>query len=260
MIKKISSFFLLLIGIISLNQTVNAEAPQQVNIPKTQPVAAPTAITIPPLSTQASAQQAQAEVQAMKDYVKNEEKSEKLYKTNLNKQKTEDALFVSELLKLNYQIQNPPKKLYDRPPSNSNAHLPPVYFKSYYLSLAFKAAEENNINALNAVFVKYKYLNAQNIDGDTILMKAVQSNSLNVARSLLAKGAYVNAANHRDRTALHYAAILGNSALLKLLLSTGADFTLTDDRGLTPMDYAIASKQNISIDLINKYMKQNDIH
>ena len=56
-------------------------------------------------------------------------------KRRLNK-KDEDSSFVKQLSGLNYKTQTPPKKLYNRNYSPTNKHLPPVYFKSYYLYMA----------------------------------------------------------------------------------------------------------------------------
>ena len=167
------------------------------------------------------------------------------------------AEFVNKISSLDYHTQNPPQKLYNRSPTIYNKHLPPVYFKSYYLSLAFKAAERNDNNGLNAVLAQFNFLNGQNKDGDTILMSAIQHNSLNVARLLLAKGAYIDAVNHRKRTALHYAATLGELDLIKLLLSMGADYTLVDDREMTAMDYAHANHQPEAAEMIGQYIEQN---
>ncbi len=170
------------------------------------------------------------------------------------------AEFVNEIANIDYHTQNPPKKLYDRSPSIYNKHLPPVYFKSYYLSLAFKAAERNDNDGLNAVLAQFNFLNGQNKDGDTILMSAIQHNSINVARLLIAKGAYVDAVNHRKRTALHYAATLGELNLIKLLLSMGADYTLTDDHDMTAIDYAHANQQPKAAEMIQQYIEQNKFH
>ena len=148
------------------------------------------------------------------------------------------AKLVNELMDINYETKLPPKQLYDRPDTKANKHLPPVYFKSYYLYLAFQAVERNNSQELRAVLSKFDFRNGQNIEGDTVLMYAIEYQNLDIARILLAKGANVNAVNNRKRTALHYAATLGDMEAIKLLLTMGADMTLTDDRGKTPVDYA----------------------
>lgn len=165
--------------------------------------------------------------------------------------------FIIRLMGINYKNQVPPKKLYERPYSPTNLHLPPVYFKSYYLYLAFNAAAKDDLKGLNAVLNRYNLLNGQNKDGDTVLMYAIQNNSINSARLLLAKGAYVDAVNHRRRTALHYAAALGNKELTKLLLSMGSDYTLKDDNDMTAVDYAYSSNNAEVAKIIEKYIEQN---
>jgi hypothetical protein len=184
---------------------------------------------------------------------------EKQTQAELATYKGQQAYLVDHLSHIDYHTQNPPKKLYERKPDNSNKHIPPVYFKSYYLALTFKAAEKNDNNGLNAVLSKYNFLNGQNKDGDTVLMHATQYNSLDSARLLLAKGAYVDAVNHRNRTALHYAATLGNLELIKLLLSMGANYTLTDDTNMTAVDYALANGQNAAAAMIKQYIEQNKL-
>ena len=171
----------------------------------------------------------------------------------------QQAEMVDQLSNLDYHTQNPPRKLYERSDSVYNKHLPPVYFKSYYLSLAFRAVENDDNNALNAVLSQYNFLNGQNKAGDTILITAVQKNSLKSARILLAKGAYVDATNNRQRTALHYAAALGELEFIKLLLSMGADYTLTDDKDMTAVDYAYANRQQAAAEMIKQYIEQNKL-
>ena len=165
--------------------------------------------------------------------------------------------FINKLSSLDYKTQIPPKKLYDRTNSDFNKHIPPIYFKSYYISLIFKAAKNNDINGINAVLSKYNLLNGQNKDGDTVLIHAIENNSLDAARLLLAKGAYVNAVNNRKRTALHYAATLGNLNIIKLLLSMGADYTLVDDSNMKAIDYAQATGQMDAVKTISQYIEQN---
>ena len=195
----------------------------------------------------------------IKDRAKKQAEQETKSWEAIVQKKSEKAIFIEGLMDINYNDKNPPKGLYTRSPSNSNHHLPPVYFKSYYLSLAFKAAEINDINSLNAVLSKFNFLNGQNKDGDTLLMHAIQYSSLSVARSLIAKGALVDAINNRKRTALHYAATIGDQETAKLLLSMGADFALVDDREMTALDYAKANNnQEIAI-MIDQYYKYNSI-
>ena len=197
----------------------------------------------PEISEEKQKEIAQEEAAQKKKHIKKEKS-----------QKDQEANLVNKLSHLDYKTQNPPQKLYNREKTYTNQHLPPVYFKSYYLSMAFKAAEKNDIKGLNAVLSKYNFINGQNIDGDTILMHAIQHNSLDVARLLLAKGAYVNATNQRQRTALHYAAILGELDFVKLLLSMGADYTLKDDSNMSALDYAQTTKQEKIEQMIQKYI------
>ena len=176
-------------------------------------------------------------------------------KKQLEKYNKEQEKLVNELLQLNYNTYAPPKQLYDSASDASNKHLPPVYLKSDYFNMAFKAVEKDDENALRAALSGSNFLNQQNKDGDTILIHAVQSGSINSARILLAKSASVDIANNRQRTALHYAAALGNVDLVKLLLSMGAKPNLKDDMDMTPADYATL-EENIQVkDMINKYIE-----
>lgn len=186
--------------------------------------------------------------EALKKY-----KSKKNLK-NLEEDKTKREELVSNLIKNNYNIHTPPKLLYESS-SRDNSHIPPIYFKSYYLSLAFKASRTNNINDLRSILSKFNLLNGQNKDGDTILISAIQNNSLSSARLLLAKGAYVNATNKRKRTALHYAATTGSIESIKLLLSMGADLSLKDDQNMTAIDYATLNNEVDAVVLINQYIE-----
>ncbi len=174
----------------------------------------------------------------------------------IKQRKLRESRLVNELMNIDYGTQAAPHSLYNRVFTEYNSHIPPVYFKSYYLSLAFKAAKNNDVNGMNAIFRKYNFLNGQNKDGDTILMYAIQNNSLKSARLLLAKGAYVNAVNGRKRTALHYAATIGNADLVKLLLTMGADYTIQDDLGMTPIDYAALARQFEVVQIIKQYNKK----
>ena len=188
-----------------------------------------------------------------------EAKSKADYEAKDQIYRDQEKKLVNNLLKLNYRTQNPPKQLYDRKTSQENTHLPPVYFKSYYLSLAFDAVERNDQNALRAILGHFDFLNGQNNDGDTVLMHAVQHRRIDSARILLAKGAYLDAINNRHRTALHYAAALGDLELIKLLLSFGADFTLKDDHEMTALDYAHSNESYEAVAMINQYIKQNTL-
>ncbi len=178
---------------------------------------------------------------------------------NLQENKNNQAKLVNSLIKNNYNIYNPPKELYDTFITGENSHLPPVYFKSYYLYLAFKAAKEDNLNDLRAVLSQFDFLNGQNENGDTILMAAIQSNSIDSARVLLARGAYINAVNSHQKTALHYAATMGGINSTKLLLSFGADYTLRDDQDMTALDYATVNQRSEIVTMINQYMQQNSL-
>jgi len=171
-------------------------------------------------------------------------------------EKSEDL--VDKLMDLNYSVTTPPKKLYESKLSKENKHLPPVYFKSYYLYLAFKAVDNNNLDALRAVLERYDFVNGQNKDGDTLLMHAVETNHINIARVLLAKGAYVNGVNYRGRTSLHYAAALGDPEMVKLLLTMGANKDMFDDKNMTALDYAIEGQHSEVISILSKYINQQN--
>ncbi len=160
---------------------------------------------------------------------------------------------VDKLMDLNYSTKIPPKQLYEGNLQPDNKHIPPVYFKSYYLFLAFRAIENNDIGDLRAVLTRFDFINGQNKDGDTLLIHATETDSLNAARVILAKGGYVNGVNNRGRTALHYAATTGNVEMIKLLLTMGADKAIADDKGMTAIDYARANNNQDAVTMMNKY-------
>lgn len=195
-----------------------------------------------------------------KNNVPKKQDSQKAKSENKTKEdKLKKAALVEKLIQIDYNTQNPPRKLYEREGDMNNRHIPPVYFKSYYLSLAFDAVAKDDYNGLNAVLKKYYFINGQNIDGDTILIHAVRNTSVNAARVLLAKGAYVNAVNNRQRSALHYATVLSDVEMVKLLLSMGADFTIADDTGMTALDYMVNINDKEMSDLFDIYVKRNKL-
>ena len=176
-------------------------------------------------------------------------------KKRLKEYEQEQEKLVDELLKLKYDTYTPPKQLYNNTNTTYNKHLPPVYLKSDYFDMAFKAVETDDEDALRAVLSGSNFLNQQNKNGDTILIYAIQNRGINSARILLAKGALTDIANNRQRTALHYAASLGDVDSVKLLLSMGANPSLVDDMNMTPMDYAKLEKQSQVEYIINKYLE-----
>jgi ankyrin repeat protein len=178
-------------------------------------------------------------------------------KKMLEKYRKEQEELVNKLLDLNYNTYAPPKQLYGASNQVLNKHLPPVYNKSDYFEMGFKAIEKGDDNALRAVLSDAKFLNQQNQMGDTLLIFAIQNQQLNSARLLLAKGALPDMVNKRQRTALHYAVSLGNEEAVKLLLSMGAKPDLPDDMDLTPLDYAMFEKQEAIIKMITQYFRSS---
>ncbi len=175
-------------------------------------------------------------------------------KNRLKEYEQEQEKLVDELLGLKYNTYTPPKQLYNRANTTYNKHLPPVYLKSDYFDMAFKAVETDDEDALRAVLSGSSFLNQQNKNGDTILIYAIQNRGINSARILLAKGALTDIANHRQRTALHYASSLGDVDSVKLLLSMGASLNVVDDMNMTPLDYAKLEKRTQVEDII-KYLE-----
>lgn len=174
----------------------------------------------------------------------------------LKKQEKEQEKLVNKLLKINYDIHTPPRQLRDNFNTEGNKHLPPVYFKSEYVDIAFKAVETDDEEGLRGVLSDPSFLNYQNKDGDTILIHAVQNRAINTARILLAKKALVDVANNRKRTALQYASALGDTLMVRLLLSMGANPYLKDDMDMTALDYATLNQQYQVEDIINKYLEE----
>jgi ankyrin repeat protein len=214
-------------------------------------------LTIPSAPPQINIPTPAVAIQSADDLVtKKEDKNEiALDKEQKKMEEEKNAELVNKLIDLNYNVATPPKKLYEQNLSTNNKHIPSVYFKSYYLYLAFKAVDDNNLDALRAVLGRYNFINGQNKDGDTLLIHAVETNSMNAARVLLAKGAYVNGVNYRGRTALHYAATLGDYEMVRLLLTMGADYAIVDDKGMSALDYANDTSNMEIISILSQYNK-----
>lgn len=83
-------------------------------------------------------------------------------------------------------------------------------------------------------------LDAQRLDGCTVVMQAVRAAADDALAALLRAGASTGLRDHHGNAALHHAAAAGNRTALLLLLSAGARLDATNRAGQTPRAMALA--------------------
>lgn len=81
-------------------------------------------------------------------------------------------------------------------------------------------------------------INAQNIDGDTLLFRAADKNFRETAKMLIARGADVNKKNNSGYTALMMAVATQDEELVALLINAGADVKAKSKQGVPIEDVA----------------------
>src|SRR5579863_7134139 len=86
----------------------------------------------------------------------------------------------------------------------------------------FTAAQNDDLNRVEALLAGGVNVNAANHAGATALMIASQHGHLDVVRTLLDKGASVNACDPDGESALAIASQHGQSDVVKLLIARGA--------------------------------------
>ena len=89
-------------------------------------------------------------------------------------------------------------------------------------------------------------LDAQDNDGNTLLMRAIRHDNIVYAHELIAAGAQVNVKSNNGMTALMIAIRANKSELVRLLIDKGADVNLADNEGVTALMVA-AAEGNIEI-------------
>lgn len=105
------------------------------------------------------------------------------------------------------------------------------------LQKAFGAARSGAAFALEAVDAGAP-VNAQNENGDTMLMLAAYHGHLTLVRGLLQRGANPELANERGQTPLMGVAFKGDAAVARVLLEGGAKPDGADPEGKTPLTWA----------------------
>lgn len=96
-------------------------------------------------------------------------------------------------------------------------------------------------------------VNADIVNGDTMLTQAAANGSEAVVRYLIEQGADVNLGDYNNRTALSYAAARGDLSIMKMLLDVGADPNVQetiDCERHTALSRAVWSAQKEAIALL----------
>jgi ankyrin repeat protein len=169
---------------------------------------------------------------SMKQYLIQNQERERV------KKEIDKKNFIKSILQLSYKTREVPRAYYDRPSDKENEHLPPIYFESYYTSLAFSAVENDRLDAVRMFVSKYDIKDERDQDGNDILLYATNLGKHQAVRILLAKKLDINIQNNYGLTPLHIAAIKGDYVMAKLLLSMGANFVILDNENKTALDYS----------------------
>ena len=98
-----------------------------------------------------------------------------------------------------------------------------------------KAANNNDIEALNALIRSGANVNARGDFLSSPLLVASQSGNVECAKALIEAGADVNMECYLGCTPLIWAADNGHTGIVKLLLENGADIEASDNDGWTPL-------------------------
>jgi Ankyrin repeats (3 copies)/Ring finger domain len=125
------------------------------------------------------------------------------------------------------------------------------YDQSYFTTLLFQAASEDNILRIQEALNNYADPNTQDQDLDTPLHIAANNGHHRAVQVLLENGANVNTRNNNNETPLHRAVYNGHRRGVELLLDSNADIHAESNTG-TPLYYAIL-RNNL---FFNLYMVQ----
>jgi Ankyrin repeats (3 copies) len=102
-----------------------------------------------------------------------------------------------------------------------------------------EAVSDKNIDAIKAAIAAGADVNAQDEDGQVVLMT---TQDVDVARALIAAGAKVDIANKYGMNALAAAAATANAPMVKLLIESKANVNYVDASGGIMLENAIAGK------------------
>lgn len=164
---------------------------------------------------------------------------------------------IDKFLKNDYEKKVWPNYIVHREVTEENSHIPPVYYFSYYVKLAYQAISENNLNKLRNLVDGYKLQSIQDNDGDSLLIRAAMLKRIEIARMLIMKKSNINIVNKQNKTPLHYAIQNEDYNMVKLLLSMGANPNIKDIKGKTAIAYAKASHNMLVKQLVTSYTLQD---
>ena len=159
----------------------------------------------------------------------------------------EEEIIIEEMM-LDSDLYNRP--IYDHntvilPPqiskkqySESNKHLPKVFYQKEYTDLLFSSVKSDDIQGIKSLVQKGANINAQEVStGYTPVMYAIKLNKIKALRALIMHGADLQKTNFDGQTALHVATLLGNAQAVEVLLSAGIDPTIRDKKGNRASEY-----------------------
>lgn len=97
---------------------------------------------------------------------------------------------------------------------------------------------------------------SQDGSGNTALMGACFRGYRELVTKLLEAGADVNQRNFQGATALTFAATFGQLEIAAMLLTRGADLHVRDVRGKSSLDHAVIQENIPMIELLEKFLNQ----
>ena len=118
------------------------------------------------------------------------------------------------------------------------------------LTSLMQAVQDDNLQEVQLLFLKWANPNANDVFGWTALMYALKPVNMGIIMTLLEHGADINAKDNRGINVLMWAVLTGKADLIKLLLARGADVNATDNRGATALSFALAAGHNKIAQLI----------
>jgi Zn-dependent protease with chaperone function len=116
-----------------------------------------------------------------------------------------------------------------------------------------KAAEANDLTAIESLIGDGENINAADSEGSTALHWAVYSGQADAARLLAEHGADPNTVDAYDTTPLMSAVFADDATMAALLLENGADPAFADAEGLTAYDYALEYGNQEVLEVLKPY-------
>jgi len=96
------------------------------------------------------------------------------------------------------------------------------------------------------------FINAQDLEGDSVLHWAIREGKLDTVRFLVEKGVNLNIANDDGETPLHLAVQCSECEIVAYLLRNGSNPALRDAEGMTAFDIALETRDSDIVQLLAK--------